>query len=197
MTKRSTQPARAAQGDRVLTDPRAIRALAHPARLAVLEELSDGQEMTATECGAAVGITASAMSYHLRALAKWGFVERAESRDGRERPWRATATGWRIESMTNQLQATAASAVTSTMFQRVSADLARWFEHEPDQPAEWTEVAQVSSRSAGSPPKRRPSCPAASRRSSTRPASAPPPTARAAPGGSGRSASSSPSNIES
>jgi DNA-binding transcriptional ArsR family regulator len=132
----------------VLTDPRAIRALAHPARLAVLEELSDGQEMTATECGAAVGITASAMSYHLRALAKWGFVERAESRDGRERPWRATASGWRIESMTNRLQATAASAVTSTMFERVSADLARWFEHEPDQPAEWTAVAQVSSRAA-------------------------------------------------
>jgi DNA-binding transcriptional ArsR family regulator len=148
VTKRSTQPARAAQGDRVLTDPRAIRALAHPARLAVLEELSDGQEMTATECGAAAGITASAMSYHLRALAKWGFVERAESRDGRERPWRATATGWRIEPMTDQLQATAASAVTSTMFERVSADLARWFEHEPDEPAEWTAVAQVSSRAA-------------------------------------------------
>lgn len=146
MTTRSAQPRRAAEEDRVLTDPRAIRALAHPARLAVLEELANGQEMTATECGAAVGISASAMSYHLRALAKWGFVERAESSDGRERPWRATAGGWRVESLTSQLQATAASAVTATMFERVSADLARWLEREPGQPQEWADAAQVSNR---------------------------------------------------
>ena len=37
----------------------------------------------------------SALSYHLRALARWKFVEEAEGGVGRERPWRATAS--RIE----------------------------------------------------------------------------------------------------
>ena len=36
-------------GKIVLTDPRAIRALAHPARLAIIEALLPGEELTATE----------------------------------------------------------------------------------------------------------------------------------------------------
>jgi len=73
-----------------LNDPRAIRAIAHPARLAVLDELYQrGNELTATECGELVGLSASAMSYHLRALERWGVIERApSSADRRERPWR-------------------------------------------------------------------------------------------------------------
>ena len=46
----------------VLTDPRDIRALAHPARLAVLTELEPGVELTATELAARAGVTPSAMS---------------------------------------------------------------------------------------------------------------------------------------
>ena len=67
----------------VITDPRAIRALAHPARQRVIDELYNGQVLTATECAEIAGLTPSAMSYHLRALEKWGIIERAEeSADG-------------------------------------------------------------------------------------------------------------------
>ena len=71
-----------------LSDPVAVRALAHPARLAVIDALYAGDVLTATQCAALAGITPSAMSYHLRALEKHGIVVRAEpTGDGRERPW--------------------------------------------------------------------------------------------------------------
>ncbi|WP_050347142.1 ArsR/SmtB family transcription factor [Arsenicicoccus sp. oral taxon 190] len=75
-----------------ISDPRALRALAHPARQRLIDELYAGEVLTATEASRLVGLTPSATSYHLRALAGWGIVTRDEpSGDGRERPWRAAA----------------------------------------------------------------------------------------------------------
>jgi DNA-binding transcriptional ArsR family regulator len=76
-----------------ITDPRALRAMAHPLRLALLDRLMSFGEQTAAQCAEAVGSTASNCSYHLRILARVGLVEPGTSDDGRERPWRATATG--------------------------------------------------------------------------------------------------------
>src|SRR3954465_4894428 len=78
---------------RKLTDLRDLRALAHPLRLALLDHLMSFGEQTAARCAAAVGSTTSNCSYHLRGLGRAGVVERAESSDGRERPWRATSSG--------------------------------------------------------------------------------------------------------
>jgi DNA-binding transcriptional ArsR family regulator len=76
-----------------LSDPKAMRALAHPARLAILNRLRVEGSATATEVAESAGITPSAASYHLRMLAKYGFVEDAPPRgDGRERLWRSTPT---------------------------------------------------------------------------------------------------------
>jgi DNA-binding transcriptional ArsR family regulator len=76
-----------------ISDPTALRALAHPLRLALLDRLMSFGEQTAAQCAEAIGSTASNCSYHLRALARVGLVERGQSDDRRERPWRATATG--------------------------------------------------------------------------------------------------------
>jgi DNA-binding IclR family transcriptional regulator len=46
-------------------------------------------DSTATECAEEVGESASSCSYHLRTLAKHGFVEEVPSTDGRERRWHA------------------------------------------------------------------------------------------------------------
>ncbi len=74
-----------------LSDPKAMRALAHPARLTILNRLGADGSATATEVAQVAGITPSAASYHLRMLAKYGFVEDAPPRgDGRERLWRLT-----------------------------------------------------------------------------------------------------------
>ena len=78
-----------------ITDPQVMRALAHPARIEIMEYLaSTGAGVTATECAEIVGLSPSATSYHLRELAKYGLVEQAPSRgDGRERVWRSASAG--------------------------------------------------------------------------------------------------------
>src|SRR5581483_1850556 len=71
-------------------NPRSIRALAHPARLAIIDALASGEELTATECAELTGLSPSATAYHLKLLERYGFAEPAAARaDGRERPWRA------------------------------------------------------------------------------------------------------------
>lgn len=67
-----------------------MRAVSHPARWRVLEELWAGRVLTATEAAQLVGITPSAMSYHLQQLARLDLIERDESADGREHPWKAS-----------------------------------------------------------------------------------------------------------
>jgi DNA-binding transcriptional ArsR family regulator len=85
----------AESSDVVLSDAPAIRVLAHPARLLAVERLyaAHGSTFTATELADEVGLTPSAMSYHLRALEKHGVVARAVGDgDDRRRPWRAAGT---------------------------------------------------------------------------------------------------------
>ena len=93
-----------------ITDPQAIRALAHDARLIVLDELFASQTTrTATELASLCALTPSAMSYHLRALEKYGYVIRAASEgDARERRWRAA--GERLELNTQIDSANAKTA---------------------------------------------------------------------------------------
>jgi DNA-binding transcriptional ArsR family regulator len=85
------------EGDVVIRDPRALRALAHPDRLSILERLQGDGPATATVLGETIGISPSAASYHLRLLARFGLVEDAGGGRGRNRPWRAVGTGFRIE----------------------------------------------------------------------------------------------------
>src|SRR6185503_17637118 len=86
-----------ATGDVVIRDPRALRALAHPVRLEILERLGLDGPATATAIGEAVGISPSAASYHLRALARFGLVTDAGGGTGRNRPWQAAGTGFMFE----------------------------------------------------------------------------------------------------
>ncbi|MFI7386305.1 ArsR/SmtB family transcription factor [Streptomyces sp. NPDC049813] len=78
---------------RQITDPRQLRALAHPLRLALLQYLMAVGPRTASECAAEVGASASNISWHLRHLARFGLVEPADAADRRERPWRAAQIG--------------------------------------------------------------------------------------------------------
>jgi DNA-binding transcriptional ArsR family regulator len=80
-----------------ISDPRALKALAHPARNKILERLQVYGPATATECAAVAGMSPSACSYHLRLLQRYGFVEAGDAgdrRDGRERLWKAVVRGW-------------------------------------------------------------------------------------------------------
>lgn len=97
-----------------LTDARSMRALAHPVRLELLAALSKGP-LTATECAERVGESPQSCSYHLRTLAKHGFIEPAEAGNGKERPWQKVARGLRWSGSSD---ADAARALAGTFLAR-------------------------------------------------------------------------------
>ena len=130
----------------VLSDPRAIRALAHPARLAIIEALAPGEELTATELAAVTGLSPSATSYHLKALAKWGIVEAGEARaDGRDRPWKATGRSVELNPPTPGSTAVAEIAIMDTFLNRTRTIATEFLTHQGSEPPEWRNVLELAS----------------------------------------------------
>jgi DNA-binding transcriptional ArsR family regulator len=130
----------------VLRDPRALRALAHPVRLAILEHLRSVGPATATECAEVTGQSPSACSYHLRALAKWGLVAATDGRDRRERRW---ASGGRFvvgdHDMPRRPDVVAAEhQLTAQVLQRATARALAWMDASDDEPKEWRDVTAIS-----------------------------------------------------
>jgi DNA-binding transcriptional ArsR family regulator len=122
----------------VLTDPRAIRALSHPARLATIDELYSGRVATSTELAELTGLTPSAMSYHLRAMEKLGIVERDDSAtDGRERPWRAAGKGLSVSSFPTTAHKAAAALIFDGVFENQRRTLEHYIDVESKLPEEW------------------------------------------------------------
>lgn len=76
--------------------PVELRALAHPVRLAIIEQLSLDGPLTATELAERLDESPANCSWHLRKLAEHQFIEEAP-REGRRRPWRMAEIGfsWR------------------------------------------------------------------------------------------------------
>lgn len=102
----------------LLDDHDRMRAVSHPARWRVLQELWNGNTLTSTDAAALVGLSPSAMSYHLRRLAALGLVEQAPSTDGRQRPWRASTDGLQMSGQPD-------AALGGTMMQNFAADISR------------------------------------------------------------------------
>lgn len=72
----------------------ALRALAHPLRVEIMNELSDFGPATASMLAERLGESSGATSYHLRQLAKHDIiVEDTERGSGRERWWRMAPGG--------------------------------------------------------------------------------------------------------
>jgi DNA-binding transcriptional ArsR family regulator len=68
-------------------DVTAVRALAHPLRLRMLDLLRFDGPATATMLARRLGESSGSTSYHLRQLARHGFIEEVVRRGGRERWW--------------------------------------------------------------------------------------------------------------
>lgn len=124
-----------------LTDPRALRALAHPTRLALVGLLRTHGPLTATRAGELLGESSASASFHLRQLAKYGLVEEAGGGQGRERPWRATAmfTAWPDVAGNPELAA-ATSLLRGVVAERYFAQLMDWLEVRDDEPQAWQEA---------------------------------------------------------
>jgi len=130
-----------------ITDPQIMRALAHPARMTIMEELSTGRTGTATELAAVCDLSPSATSYHLRALAKAGLVEDAPGRgDGRERVWRSvTRGGFEVSSGPDADPETqrAEHELTSAFVDREEQRARAWLARVPHESQEWYDAAAM------------------------------------------------------
>jgi len=126
-----------------LTDPKALRALAHPTRLALLGQLRIRGQLTATQAGELIGESSASCSFHLRQLAKYGLVEESGGGQGRERPWRATTmfTSWPEVPGDPSVDA-ATDLLRNVIVDHYMADLTRWFEARPNEPEAWQRAAQ-------------------------------------------------------
>ena len=127
-----------------LRDPAAIKTLAHPARLAVLDQLMPDNELTATEIAETVGMSPSAMSYHLRQLAGWKIVEPAESSDGRERRWRINPAGFVIEPEHPLASAAAVTTLIGGALDRQRREVLAWFASAEAEDAVWNTLATIA-----------------------------------------------------
>jgi DNA-binding transcriptional ArsR family regulator len=120
---------------------RTLRALAHPVRMALIEELILGGAMTATEVGERIGESPTTCSFHLRQLAKYGFVEEAGGGRGRARPWRLTSIGMSFTPGGDPAAEIAADAVMRLSRERVLARYQRWLATKASYPLEWRKAA--------------------------------------------------------
>jgi DNA-binding transcriptional ArsR family regulator len=122
-----------------VTDPEALRALAHPLRGRLLAALRVDGPATASMLARRYGESSGATSYHLRQLARYGFVEDDASRSGgRERWWRAShdLTSWSPSVFAG---GDAGEAEAHRQFaRRVGADYARWLAGWIDELGEWS-----------------------------------------------------------
>jgi DNA-binding transcriptional ArsR family regulator len=124
-----------------LTDPKTMRALAHPARIAIWTHLGMRGSATATECAEIAGLSPSACSYHLRTLAKYGLAEEdpASAADGRERPWRARMLAFHIDDGPGVPPATqlASRLLVENMRAAAEENRARYLTRQSEYPADW------------------------------------------------------------
>jgi DNA-binding transcriptional ArsR family regulator len=121
-----------------------MRALAHPARIAILEHLFAGHSGTATELAEVCGLSPSATSYHLRALAKANLIEDAPNRgDGRERVWQSAFRGFNVSSgpSASVAEQTAEHELTTMYVDLEHARTHEWLARRNGETQEWYDAA--------------------------------------------------------
>jgi DNA-binding transcriptional ArsR family regulator len=139
--KPSAEPIGRDQSPRSLTDPRVVRALAHPVRIALLEALQREGPLTATEAAELLGDSPGNMSWHLNTLAKYGYVEEAEGGVGRRRPWRLVSLGpVFIDTIDDPELSMAADTLGQLAQERGVERLRQWYADRRSYDVEWQQA---------------------------------------------------------
>ncbi len=146
MSLEDGQPERAgdtpSHGLREVSDARTFRALGHPVRLALLETLAIEGPLTATEAADRIGESPTTCSFHLRQLARYGFVEEAGGGKGRARPWRLSTIGMQSADVHDDPETeVAAAALAGLMRERQLERYRTWLDTRASYPREWRKAA--------------------------------------------------------
>src|SRR5690242_12580096 len=111
-------PERSKQRWRLLDDPVAIRALAHPLRHDLMSIIGRLGKATTADAARELGISHGLASHHLHQLAKYGFVEQVRGADNPERPWRLVSTSLSHEGLDEK----PGGAAAVDIFEQVAAE---------------------------------------------------------------------------
>jgi predicted ArsR family transcriptional regulator len=126
--------------------PEALKAMAHPVRLRLIGLLRHDGPSTASALAERLGLNSGATSYHLRQLAKHGYVVDDETLgNGRERWWRAAHRSTRVgeeEETAEEREAVDAFAQAIAIVH--TEQLQRAVEERPLLPLEWREPSSLS-----------------------------------------------------
>ncbi|MBB5789951.1 ArsR/SmtB family transcription factor [Jiangella mangrovi] len=130
-----------------ITDPQSMRALAHPLRLQLMDLLGLEAELTATQCAERTGESVASCSFHLRMLAKYGYVEPGEQR-GREKPWRLVSRSRSIGAdVENPESVQEASLFAGVIVDREAARLHRALGRTSELGPEWLDTMTINTSS--------------------------------------------------
>lgn len=124
-----------------ISDPVRIRALTHPLRLELLDVLRDGPA-TATQCAEVTGESVASCSFHLRTLAKYGYIE-PEERRGRERPWRLASSGQDIRPDDQPESVRAAGEMGQLFVEHAAETIREWLAQAPAERSEWIQSSTI------------------------------------------------------
>lgn len=119
-------------------DPRALRALAHPLRWKLIDLMDSEVTVTATRCAEVLGESVASCSYHLGMLAKYGYIEQAPDRRGREKPWRLTSHNQNLSPPGLDVEcAMAAQAATEAFLDHELTRIKQRLRRRDLEPEEW------------------------------------------------------------
>lgn len=102
-------------------DPKVLRAISHPVRNRILNELAASGSLRAADIARDLHIPANQASFHLRQLAKYGLVEEdpEAARDKRDRVWRAASDSLHIDI--HDIEAAAGGKAAARVFMNNAA----------------------------------------------------------------------------
>ena len=132
---------------RELRDPGVLRALSHPLRLTLLEELANLGQATATELAERIGESPANCSWHLRQLAKYDLIEEGTGGTGRQRPWRWINQSIGVGDPGDDDPAEfthARDGLLDVLLSREVEALRAWMATKDTAPAEWSEASFVT-----------------------------------------------------
>ncbi|MGH2874080.1 MAG: winged helix-turn-helix domain-containing protein [Solirubrobacteraceae bacterium] len=130
---------------RIVTDPRVIRALAHPVRVELLDAIHREGEITASRAAELLGDSPGNMSWHLQTLAKYGFIEEAGGGRGRSRPWRSTREQQSFDTGSSDPEAAAAGeALERTILDRNYERMREWWAERRGYSVKWREASFIT-----------------------------------------------------
>lgn len=134
-----------AEETRHITDPKALRAVAHPLRWQLLEILAREGAATATQCAQETGESVANCSYHLNLLARYDYVEKAAGGRGREKPWRIVSQSQQfgVEDAPDEETKLAAQAASTAFLDYQTAMIKDRSLRLSTLPPEWQAVAGV------------------------------------------------------